>query len=67
MQISLQTGPTLYTDPEEYAQHLRDTGREHLANDLEKRLHPANGAVPVSWHASAPIPTLRVRKTPLPG
>ncbi|UZX03117.1 sulfatase [Arthrobacter sp. CDRTa11] len=66
MQISLQTGPTLYTDPEEYARHLRDTGREHLAKDLEERLHPANGAVPVSWHASAPIRTIRAKKAEVP-
>jgi arylsulfatase A-like enzyme len=62
MQISLQEGPTLYSRPEEYAQHLRDTGRTHLAEDLEARLEPHHGAVPVSWHASAPIRTVRLRK-----
>ncbi|MEL5955694.1 sulfatase [Streptomyces sp. CLV115] len=49
MQATLQTGPTYYTDPARYARHLRDTGREHLAEDLEARLTTLN--VPVSWHA----------------
>jgi hypothetical protein len=62
MQTSLQTGPTLYSKPEEYAAHLRATGRAELADDLEARLHPDNGAVEVSWHAQAPLPTLRVPK-----
>jgi arylsulfatase A-like enzyme len=60
MQISLQAGPTLYARPEEYAAHLRATGRAGLADDLEARLRPDNGAVDVSWHAQAPLPTLRV-------
>ncbi|MFF2658460.1 sulfatase [Kitasatospora sp. NPDC058032] len=49
MQATLQTGPTYYNDPARYARHLRDTGREHLAEDLEARLASLN--VPVSWHA----------------
>lgn len=49
MQATLQTGPTYYTDPAKYARHLRDTGRERLADDLEARL--ATLTVPVSWHA----------------
>ncbi|MBF9069039.1 sulfatase family protein [Streptacidiphilus fuscans] len=48
MQATLQTGPQ-YNDPVRYAQHLRDTGRAHLAEDLEARL--AHLTVPVSWHA----------------
>ena len=44
MQGSLQIGPTLYNDPEGYAQHLRETGRAHLADDLRPRLAPDNGA-----------------------
>ncbi len=49
MQTTLQVGPTHYNDPVRYAQHLRDTGRAHLAEDLEERL--AALTVPVSWHA----------------
>ncbi|WP_194923028.1 sulfatase family protein [Catenulispora pinisilvae] len=49
MQATLQTGPTYYNDPVRYAQHLRDTGRAHLAEDLEGRLASLN--IPVSWHA----------------
>ncbi|MDI2132946.1 sulfatase family protein [Yinghuangia seranimata] len=49
MQATLQTGPTYYSDPVKYVQHLRDTGRGHLADDLDERL--ASLAVPVSWHA----------------
>ncbi|RJL23264.1 sulfatase family protein [Bailinhaonella thermotolerans] len=49
MQATLQTGPTYYNDPVRYARHLRDTGRAHLADDLEERL--AALTVPVSWHA----------------
>lgn len=51
MQTTLQTGPTYYNDPQRYAQHLRDTGRENLAKDLEERLRFTTGGVPVSWHA----------------
>ncbi|MEV6072401.1 sulfatase [Nocardia sp. NPDC052001] len=49
MQTTLQTGPTYYNDPVRYAQHLRDTGRAHLAADLEERLRTLT--IPVSWHA----------------
>lgn len=55
MQGALQVGPTLYNQPDVYAQHLRDTGRAHLADDLLERLHPHNGATHVSWHAQLPI------------
>lgn len=51
MQATLQVGPTFYNDPVTYMQHLRDTGRAHLAKDLEERLTAAAGAAPVSWHA----------------
>jgi arylsulfatase A-like enzyme len=60
MQASLQNGPTLYTRPEQYAEHLRNTGREHLARMLEESLRPANGAVKVSWHASQPHQELKL-------
>ena len=52
MQSTLQQGPALYNPPHEYAEHLRRTGREHLAKDLEERLAVASGTVPVSWHAT---------------
>ncbi|WP_432536363.1 sulfatase family protein [Kineococcus arenarius] len=55
MQISLQTGPTLYSDPVEFEAYLRRTGRTEAADDLAERLRPRNGAVPVSWHAQRPI------------
>lgn len=55
MQGSLQAGPALYNEPGRYLQHLRDTGRGHLAADLEARLHPDNGATHVSWHAQVPL------------
>ncbi|WP_194235982.1 sulfatase family protein [Streptomyces acidicola] len=51
MQSTLQVGPTGYNDPQEYAEHLRATGRAHLADDLLERLATATGAPPVSWHA----------------
>lgn len=51
MQTTLQVGPTYYNDPVRYAEHLRATGRAHLAEDLEERLATATGATPVSWHA----------------
>ena len=54
MLTTLQHGPALYNDPQEYAEHLRRTGREHLAKDLEERLAVAAGTVPVSWHACMP-------------
>ncbi len=54
MLTTLQHGPALYNDPQKYAQHLRSTGREYLAKDLEERLAVAAGTVPVSWHASMP-------------
>lgn len=49
MQATLQTGPTYYSDPVRYRQHLRDTGRAHLADDLDRRLESLD--IPVSWHA----------------
>lgn len=51
MQTTLQNGPALYNDPELYMEHLRRTGRAHLAEDLHSRLHPHTGAVAVSWQA----------------
>lgn len=54
MQISLQHGPTLYNDPEDYVAHLRATGRSEQADDLYARLHPGNGAVRASWTAEGP-------------
>ncbi len=53
MQANLATGPVLYADPARYAAHLRDTGRAHLAEELERRLTNTE-TVPVSWHAPAP-------------
>jgi predicted TIM-barrel fold metal-dependent hydrolase len=47
----LQVGPTYYNDPVRYQEHLRATGRGHLADDLAERLSAATGATPVSWHA----------------
>ena len=52
MQTTLQEGPVLYNPPREYAEHLRRTGRDHLAKDLEERLAVASGTVPVSWHGT---------------
>ncbi|MFF8772107.1 sulfatase [Kitasatospora sp. NPDC015120] len=48
MQSTLQAGPVYYNDPARYADHLRATGRAHLAEDLEARLHSLT--VPVPWH-----------------
>jgi arylsulfatase A-like enzyme len=59
MQISLQQGPTLYSDPVEFEAYLRRTGRAEAADDLRERLRVDNGAVPVSWHAQSPLPTLK--------
>jgi len=53
MQTSLAQGPTLYNDPQLYAEHLRRTGREHLAEDLLERLSPPPGTVMTSWTAPA--------------
>lgn len=53
MQTALQQGPTLYNDPDLYIEHLRRTGRDHLADDLRARLTPDNGAVVTSWTAQA--------------
>ncbi|MEU6786425.1 sulfatase [Nonomuraea angiospora] len=53
MQTTLQVGPTYYNDPVRYMEHLRATGRAHLADDLAERLSTATGATPVSWHATA--------------
>lgn len=47
MQTTLQPGPTYYNDPSQYAQHLRDTRRAHLADDLEQRLQETTRAVSV--------------------
>ena len=55
MQGALQAGPTLYNQPEVYMEHLRNTGRGHLADDLAARLQPTNGATQVSWHAQVPV------------
>lgn len=55
MQSALQEGPALYNDPVIYMEHLRRTGRSHLADDLFARLNPNNGAVATSWEAP-PIP-----------
>ncbi|GAA1077630.1 sulfatase [Pseudonocardia alni] len=52
MQTTLQVGPVYYNDPPAYAEHLRATGREHLAEHLEANLAAATGATPVSWHAT---------------
>lgn len=49
MQTTLQNGPALYNDPELYMEHLRRTGRAHLADDLYQRLNPGTGSVAVSW------------------
>ncbi|MGW5718745.1 sulfatase family protein [Amycolatopsis sp. NPDC003865] len=51
MQTTLQVGPVYYNDPVRYQEHLRATGRGHLADDLAQRLSTATGATPVSWHA----------------
>jgi arylsulfatase A-like enzyme len=55
VQGSLQAGPTLYNQPEAYMEHLRSTGRSHLAEDLRERLQPNQGATQVSWHAQVPV------------
>ena len=47
MLTTLQTGPVFYNDPGRYAHHLRQTGRGHLALDLEERLQSAASGVPV--------------------
>jgi hypothetical protein len=62
MQTTLQTGPTYYTDPVGYAQHLRATGRAHLADDLEAGLAAAPGDSPVSWHVGEPSWTPQRRR-----
>src|SRR5699024_8964105 len=54
MQTTLQYGPSFYNDPEDYLAHLRNTGRSDQADDLHARLHPANGAVRVSWNTEGP-------------
>ncbi|GLH96797.1 sulfatase family protein [Phytohabitans aurantiacus] len=51
MMTTLHIGPTYYNDPARYVAHLRATGREHLADDLEARLRAVPGATRVSWHA----------------
>ncbi len=51
MQATLQTGPTFYNDPAQYVRHLRSTGRDALADDLQARLAPVGAPTPVSWHA----------------
>ncbi|MFG2629263.1 sulfatase [Streptomyces sp. NPDC048473] len=60
MQSNLQTGPVYYSDPIRYAQHLRDTGRDRLAADLEERLATLN--VPVPWHAPHPPRTAELMR-----
>lgn len=54
MLTTLKDGPALYNDPATYAEHLRNTGRDHLAKDLEDRLAVAAGTVEVSWHPGLP-------------
>ncbi|MFE3454858.1 sulfatase [Nonomuraea sp. NPDC059194] len=54
LQTALQQGPVLYNDPEIYMEHLRSTGRAHLAKDLHARLNPGVGTVATSWEAPAP-------------
>lgn len=54
MLSNLQAYPVYYADPTRYARHLRDTGRSHLAEDLEQRLAVPRASVPVPWHAPAP-------------
>jgi arylsulfatase A-like enzyme len=55
MQGALQVGPTLYNQPKDYMEHLRNTGRGHLAQHLSGRLNPGNGATHVSWHAQLSV------------
>ena len=38
MQTTLGVGPTFQFNPADYIEHLRHTGRKHLAVDLEERL-----------------------------
>lgn len=38
MQTTLEEGPTFQFRPARYIEHLRQTGRSHLASDLEERL-----------------------------
>ncbi len=40
MQNAMQEGPTLYSRPQDYAAHLRATGREEQARELEERSSP---------------------------
>jgi arylsulfatase A-like enzyme len=51
MMATLNVGPVYYNDPARYVEHLRATGRGHLADDLERRLAAVPGATRVSWHA----------------
>lgn len=51
MQITLGTGPTFYNDPKDYMEHLRSTGRAHLANDLLGRVSVAAGTPSVWWES----------------
>lgn len=51
MLTTLQVGPTYYNDPGRYIEHLRATGRAHLATDLEQRLAAVTPGSAVSWHA----------------
>ncbi len=55
MQITLQNGPILYNQPEQFMEHLRATGRADQAEDLHRRLHPDNGALGASWTAQGPL------------
>ncbi|MGF6881312.1 arylsulfatase A-like enzyme [Nocardia sp. GAS34] len=55
MQVTLQNGPVLYNQPEQYMEHLRATGRAEQAEDLHRRLHPDNGALGASWTAQGPL------------
>ncbi|MDI3196270.1 hypothetical protein QK290_17900 [Pseudarthrobacter sp. AL07] len=44
MQGAMQTGSTLHNRLEKYLEHVRNTGRGHLAQDLMERLYPNIGA-----------------------
>ncbi|MDF2894118.1 MAG: hypothetical protein K0Q46_904 [Rhodococcus erythropolis] len=54
MQTSLQTGPTHYNDPQRYVEHLRATGRSHLADHLAEQIRRPDFVVPVASHTEAP-------------
>ncbi|MDA8148286.1 MAG: sulfatase [Actinomycetota bacterium] len=51
MLTTLQTGPTYYTDPRRYQEHLRSTGRAHFADELRGRLEAVSGTPSVWWES----------------